>query len=170
MAELLIGVDLGGTQIRALLVDGQGKALNRASTLTRPDDGLEAIIRRIQDTVRRALGNIPWGQIRGIGVGAPGPVDPWTGVVVGAPNLPGWQDVPLRDIMAELAGFHAPALFIHGSRDDEAIGAPEYYARFCKRPGIPAVFHTVAGANHSYYSVEWEREVIDTTLDWLRER
>jgi glucokinase len=104
MAELLIGVDLGGTQIRALLVDGQGKALNRASTLTRPDDGLEAIIRRIEDTVRRAVGNIPWGQIRGIGVGAPGPVDPWTGVVVGAPNLPGWQDVPLRDIMAETFG------------------------------------------------------------------
>lgn len=75
-----------------------------------------------------------------------------------------------RDIMAELAGYRGPALFIYGSRDDEAIGAPETYAAFCKEHDIPAAFHTVDGANHSYYSVAWESEVIETTLAWLRER
>jgi pimeloyl-ACP methyl ester carboxylesterase len=75
-----------------------------------------------------------------------------------------------RDIMADLAGFRGRALFIYGSRDDEAIGAPETYAAFCKEHGIPAAFHTVDGANHSYYSVAWEREVIETTLDWLQAR
>jgi len=75
-----------------------------------------------------------------------------------------------RDIMAELAGCLGPALFIYGSRDDEAIGAPETYAAFCKKHDIPATFHTVDGANHSYYSVAWESEVIETTLAWLRER
>ena len=75
-----------------------------------------------------------------------------------------------RDVMAELAGFHGPALFIYGSRDDEAIGAPETYAAFCEEHAIPATFHTVDGANHSYYSVEWERDVIETTLDWLQAR
>ena len=73
-----------------------------------------------------------------------------------------------RDIMADLAGFRGPALFLYGSRDDEAIGAPETYAAFCKEHGIPAAFHTVDGSNHSYYSVAWEREVIETTLDWLQ--
>ncbi|MFH1731424.1 MAG: alpha/beta fold hydrolase [Planctomycetota bacterium] len=75
-----------------------------------------------------------------------------------------------RDVMTELAGYRGPALFIYGSRDDEAIGAPETYAAFCSEHGIPAAFHTVDGANHSYYSVAWERKVIETTLAWLRER
>lgn len=76
----------------------------------------------------------------------------------------------VRDVMAELAGYHGPALFIYGSRDDEAIGAPEYYARFCDEHGIAAAFHTVDGANHSYYSVPWENEVIERTADWLAGR
>jgi len=104
MPELLIGVDLGGTQIRALVVGGQGKTLNRVATLTCAADGLEAVIRRIEDTVRRAVGDIPWRQIRGIGVGAPGPVDPWAGLITETPNLPGWQNVPLGDIMARTFG------------------------------------------------------------------
>ncbi len=75
-----------------------------------------------------------------------------------------------RNVLAELAGYAGPALFIYGSRDDEAIGAPETYAAFCDKHQIPATFHTVEGANHSYYSLAWEREVIETTLDWLREQ
>ena len=72
-----------------------------------------------------------------------------------------------RDVMSDLAGFRGPALFIYGSRDDEAIGAPEYYRQFCDTHAIPATFHTVDGANHSYYSLAWENEVTDTTLNWL---
>jgi uncharacterized protein len=72
-----------------------------------------------------------------------------------------------RDVMSDLVGFEAPALFVYGSRDDEAIGAPEYYRQFCATHAIPATLHTVEGANHSYYSVAWENEVIETTSDWL---
>ncbi|MFO7899456.1 MAG: alpha/beta fold hydrolase, partial [Planctomycetota bacterium] len=75
-----------------------------------------------------------------------------------------------RDIMADLVGYRGPALFVYGSRDDEAIGAPEYYARFCDDHGIDAAFHTVDGANHSYYSVPWENEVIEQTIAWLDKR
>ena len=74
-----------------------------------------------------------------------------------------------RDIMSDLVGFKSPVLFVYGSRDDEAIGAPEFYATFCEGEGIEAAFHTVEGANHSYYSVAWESEVIETTVGWLRE-
>jgi dienelactone hydrolase len=74
----------------------------------------------------------------------------------------------VRDVMSDLAGFAGPALFVYGSRDDEAIGAPEFFADWCHDHGVPATFHTVDGANHSYYSVAWEAEVIETTLEWLR--
>ena len=75
-----------------------------------------------------------------------------------------------RDVMAELVGYRGPTLFVYGSRDDESIGAPDYYAAFCREHGIEAAFHTVEGANHSYYSVAWEREVIEATVGWLAAR
>ena len=73
----------------------------------------------------------------------------------------------LRDIMTDLRGYRGRALFIYGSRDDEAVGAPEFYEGFCREQGIPATFHTIEGANHSYYSVAWQDEVIRLTLEWL---
>jgi len=73
----------------------------------------------------------------------------------------------LRDVMSDLQGYSGRALFVYGSADDEAAGAPEFYRSFCEENAIPAEHHTVEGANHSYYSLEWEREVIDTTLAWL---
>ena len=75
----------------------------------------------------------------------------------------------LRNIMGDLAGYHGRALFIYGSADDEAAGAPEFYRRYCEENSIPCTFHTVEGANHSFYSVAWEREVIDRTAAWLKE-
>jgi len=73
-----------------------------------------------------------------------------------------------RDVMTDLRGYPGRALFIYGSADDEAAGAPEFYRKYCEEQGIPAEFHTVQGANHSFYSLGWEREVIDATSDWLK--
>jgi len=74
----------------------------------------------------------------------------------------------LRDIMTELKGYAGRALFIYGSADDEAAGAPEFYRKYCRENAIPAAFHTIEGANHSYYSLHWEQEVIDITIAWLK--
>ena len=74
-----------------------------------------------------------------------------------------------RDVMADLRGYRGRALYIYGSRDDEAVGAPEFYEQYCREEGIPAAFHTIEGANHSFYSVAWQDEVVGLTLDWLGE-
>jgi glucokinase len=104
MSKHYIGVDLGGTQIRALVCDGQGQVLSRAATLTLAQEGCAAVIERIHQTIIEAVGTLPWEAVAGIGVGAPGPLDPYSGVVVHAPNLPGWDGVPLRSIIAERFG------------------------------------------------------------------
>jgi len=75
-----------------------------------------------------------------------------------------------RDIMSDLRGYAGSALFIYGSRDDEAVGAPEFYEAFCREHGIPARFHTIEGANHSFYSVAWQDEVLELTRRWLDEQ
>ncbi|MFW6108412.1 MAG: alpha/beta fold hydrolase [bacterium] len=74
-----------------------------------------------------------------------------------------------RDVMEALRGYGGRALFVYGSKDDEAVGAPAFYRQFCADQGIPAAFHTVEGANHSYYSVAWTEEVIAHTIAWLGE-
>jgi len=102
--QTIIAVDLGGTQIRVALSDENGHLQRRTATLTRAEEGPEPIIARIIASMRQALSNMPLEQVRGIGVAAPGPLDPWRGVIIWAPNLPGWHNVPLRERLADEFG------------------------------------------------------------------
>jgi glucokinase len=97
----IVGVDLGGTQIRAALADEQGKILRRTSCLTLAEEGLEPVLGRIKGAIYEVMGSAERGQVQGIGVAAPGPSDPWKGIITEAPNLPGWENVPLKDLMEE---------------------------------------------------------------------
>ncbi len=69
-----------------------------------------------------------------------------------------------RDIMAAFAGYRGRALFIYGGADREAAGAGAHFADFAARHGIPAAFEMIEGSNHDFYSLAWERRVIDLTL------
>lgn len=96
---LVIGIDLGGTQIRTALLQGS-RLLSRVSLLTGLNPAPDRIIPRMYETIAQVLSQagISLEQIAGIGIGAPGPLNGRTGVVFAPPNLPGWKDVPLRDI------------------------------------------------------------------------
>ncbi len=98
MEKLIVGVDLGGTQIRAALADAQGEIIQRVSRPTMADEGLGAVLERIEESIRQVL-PADIGQVSAIGIAAPGPLDPWRGIVRDAPNLPGWKNVPLKDLM-----------------------------------------------------------------------
>ena len=103
MAKSLIGVDLGGTRIRAARLDTNLEILERKETLTLADQGLDATLGRIINLIRDVLPeNVD--EVAGIGISAPGPLDPHTGVVVSPPNLPGWHNVPLAQILNDAIG------------------------------------------------------------------
>ncbi len=94
-----IGVDVGGTKVAAGLVNSVGEISHQARTPMVATDaaaGLAAVISAI-DSVRTATNLIPKLQalISGIGICAPGPLNPHTGVVINPPNLPGWHNFPL---------------------------------------------------------------------------
>src|SRR5688572_4267609 len=95
--EYRIGVDIGSTKILAGVFTPQFKCLGRAKISTKPqrgpDEVIERIARCVQDAVDECDLNIK--QIKGIGVGAPGAVDPEAGRVIFAPNL-GWEGLPLK--------------------------------------------------------------------------
>ena len=72
------------------------------------------------------------------------------------------------DILDNFQSFKGSILFIHGENDPDTKVSAENYARFCREAGIKHVLHKIADANHSFYSLKWEREVIDITKNWIR--
>lgn len=100
MAAYIMAADLGGTQIRAALCDWNGQILRRVARPTKAADGLEVVLERITRTIAEAMEGVNPDEIAGIGIGAPGPLDPMSGVILSAPNLPGWREVPLRSLIS----------------------------------------------------------------------
>ncbi len=101
--EFLVGVDLGGTKILAGVFSPQLKLLQTAKLSTKSDRGFEAVVERIARCVRDAVdeADLTLKQVRGIGIGAPGAIDPETGEVIFAPNL-GWKNSPLKKRLENL--------------------------------------------------------------------
>jgi glucokinase len=106
MEELFVGIDLGGTNIKAGLVTESGAIVQRQRVPTEAESGPDAVARRLCEAARRCAeeSGTDLGQVRGIGVGSPGTHDPENGVVLFSPNLPGWRDVPLRRLVQDEIG------------------------------------------------------------------
>ncbi|MGE5254973.1 MAG: ROK family protein [Planctomycetaceae bacterium] len=101
--QLVLGIDLGGTKILTSVVNPQGEMLSRNHTLTPAAKGPEGVIQAILESSERALegASIGMDRISAVGVGAPGLADTEAGILYTSPNLPGWEDVPLRGIVQE---------------------------------------------------------------------
>ncbi len=104
--DLILGIDLGGTKILTAVANSQGEILSRDHSITPAKKGHEAVIQSILESAYRALeqADVAISALIAIGVGAPGISNPETGILFTSPNLPGWRDVPLRDIMQERLG------------------------------------------------------------------
>jgi glucokinase len=92
-----VGVDLGGTKILAGVFDHQLECRGRARVSTKAGRGADEVVDRIARCVKDAVDecDLETKQLKAIGIGAPGAVNPETGRVIFAPNL-GWEDVPLK--------------------------------------------------------------------------
>jgi glucokinase len=103
-----IGVDLGGTNLRAALIDTRGGSIifqRKCQTLAR--DGQEAVIQRIVGLIQEVIAEsgVPEAEIRGVGIGVPGTPDVDRGIIRFLTNLPGqWREVPLQQIVQERVG------------------------------------------------------------------
>jgi glucokinase len=99
-----IGTDIGGTSIRAARFIGESHLpASKTKIPTQAAKGVDTILQRLEMAIREVAGErLP--TIAGIGIAAAGPLDPNTGVVLSAPNLPGWENLPLRRLMEERLG------------------------------------------------------------------
>ncbi|MBI1278003.1 MAG: ROK family protein [Anaerolineaceae bacterium] len=103
MSEAIIAVDLGGTRIRAARLNQRLDIVTREETLTETERGLDYTLERFKAMVQ-AVWPTDGTTVTGIGVSSPGPLNPMTGVIVAPPNLRGWHNVPLGDILRETFG------------------------------------------------------------------
>jgi len=95
-AKGVLGVDIGGTKIAVGIVDRFGKILAQGRTPMvaneTPEAALDAVVSAIDSMLSPSAVDI-----EGIGICAPGPLDPKSGIVLNPPNLPCWRNFPLAD-------------------------------------------------------------------------
>lgn len=105
MQQIAIGIDLGGTQVRAALVDERGTILARAEDRTEAMAGPERVLAQIRGLADGLLPDNNPPSVVGIGVSAPGPLDTVAGIATNTPTLAGFVDFPLRDELQKLFPF-----------------------------------------------------------------
>ena len=108
-----IGIDLGGTNFRAGLVDGE--RLIKKEVVPCPK-GTE---KEVNDTLLSLVGRMMTEEVTSIGVGVPSVVDREKGIVYHVTNIPSWEEVPLRQIMED--AFHRP-VFVNNDANCFALG------------------------------------------------
>jgi glucokinase len=118
---LVVGIDVGGTKIMGGLSDTHGNILRHTTLPTEAQQGRDVVIDRIERVAREIISGVDSQRIVGIGIGAPGPIDPFTGTLYSPPNLPGMDGVPLRDIMQQRLG-----LPVYLANDANAAAVGEY--------------------------------------------
>ena len=97
-----IGVDLGGTNVKIGVVDDLGNIIHQDSTPTLADQGFETSFNNIINLIARTMELSPVSKddISGIGFGCPGLINSVTGVVRELPNLPGWENIHLGEMIS----------------------------------------------------------------------
>jgi glucokinase len=136
MDKVYLTVDLGGTRIRAARCRADGTIESRTEQFTRAEEGANAVVERVAESLR-----VVWpakGKVTSIGVGVPGPVDPFTGVIFLAPNIPGFVNLPLRDWLQAI--FKVPVII---GNDANLAGLAEWRYGAARGHGY-AVYLTVS--------------------------
>ncbi|MHC4712125.1 MAG: ROK family protein [Planctomycetota bacterium] len=124
-----IGVDLGGTNIKAGMVTDRGKVIVKTSLATEADRGPDHVLDRICEAVEgvRKKSGLSKEHIGGVGVGSPGTLDIESGVVLYPPNLPGWRNVPVIEYVSNKTNLKAVL-----ENDANAAAYGEYWAGAAK--------------------------------------
>ena len=120
-----LGLDLGGTNIKAGVVDDSGRALASVSGATRAELGPEAGLDSLADVAGRAVeaGGVDWSEIAAVGLGSAGTLDTAGGRIVEATNLPLWNGFPVASRLEGRLGRPISLL-----NDANAAAFGEYWA------------------------------------------
>ena len=135
MAAMLLGLDIGGTKLAGGLITPEDELIERRERPTRAAEGVEVSLGEVYALLEElAAAAKQRGVLEGIGICAPGPLDPETGVIFNPTNMPGWVNLPLaRDVARR---FQTPCFV-----ENDANGAGLGEAMFGAARGFSRVFY-----------------------------
>ncbi len=99
MADKIIGIDIGGTKISVVIAESNGNILKKETFPTEGAKPPKGTLDRLKRTIHSIMRNLSLNNkdIKGIGIGCVGPLDPKSGIVISPPNLPAWRNVHIKD-------------------------------------------------------------------------
>jgi len=134
--SLYVGVDVGGTKVAAGMVDAEGRILSHVRvpmvSHSSAEEGLGAVLTAIEQTTAGS------GAIAGIGICAPGPLDPVTGMILNPPNVPCWRNFPLAESVRKV---YSVKVLV----DNDANAAALAETRWGAARGYKDVFYATIG-------------------------
>src|ERR1700694_53944 len=141
--RVFMGVDIGGTKIAAGLVDAQGTILTQLRTPMISNSDAASAVARVRSAIEAVFAeaekySVDQGAVAGIGICAPGPLDPKTGIIINPPNLPCWRNFPLASEIAQHYG--VPVVV-----DNDANAAALAEARWGAGRGYRNIFYATIG-------------------------
>ena len=136
---MFLGIEIGGTKLQIIAADAAGRITRRWRAIVRKELGGPAICTQIADGIAEILKANPDSKIRSAGVGFGGPIDTRTGKIRTSHQIPGWDDFPLRDWLADL--IDAPAVV-----DNDANVAALGEATRGAGAGFDPVFYVTMGS------------------------
>lgn len=127
-----IGIDLGGTNVRAAVVSADGTILAEQKTKTEADKGPDYVVNKIIHLVNEVKEGY---EISGIGIGFPGPIDGLNNEIIMSTNIPGMEHYPVAKMLED--EFKVP---VHIDNDANVAGLAEALVGAGK--GYPSVYYT----------------------------
>ncbi len=111
MANLLIGIDLGGTNIKIGCFDAHLKLLKKTSITTDADSGPQAVVKNMLAAISELVNESGFSSsdISAAGIGTPGPADYKAGIIINSTNMPAFKNAPIRQMLSD--GLHCPVVF-----------------------------------------------------------
>jgi len=135
----VMGVDIGGTKVAVGIVNDKGEIVAQGRRPMVANGTAEAALEAVSGAIDSLVNtNAAQGGIQSIGICAPGPLDPRSGVVLNPPNLPCWRDFPLAEIIA--GKYRVPVRV-----DNDANAAALAETRWGAARGYRYVFYTCIG-------------------------
>lgn len=123
MSRWVVGIDLGATKIALGLVDPGNQIVARERISTNVEEGPPSAVERMGQSIDALKKSLPAGEeIAAVGICSPGPLDHAAGMILDPPNLTGWRNVPLRQMLADR--LNLPVILEH---DAKAAALGEYH-------------------------------------------
>lgn len=115
-SQRLVGLDLGGTSVKAGALSPSGAVLAESSAATNVEDGPEAVLDLLASLAREL------GAEREVGVGVPGLLDRARGVVLESPNFPGFREFDVRGGLSRRLGIAPERVLVENDANAAALG------------------------------------------------